>query len=110
MDKLKTLSELEIQKWECHKVSEDVALYLNRYKDVVGFDFYCVNKVGSSYTEEEDKIDLYEVWFEGVVYWDGLRHFYLGSEKTDNYGYLYYLDLNKFQPAIKKLNDLVYEV
>jgi hypothetical protein len=33
---------------------------------------------------------IVEILYRGCAYFDGLRHVYLGSEKTDNYGYVYY--------------------
>lgn len=35
-----------------------------------------------------------EILFHGASYFDGIRHLYFGDEQCDNYGYLYYPNLN----------------
>ncbi len=63
-----------------------------------GFNFYAVEFVGcdglSDYKNDFDNPTVtVECLYHGIVYFDGLRHLYMGHEDTDNEGYLYYQNL-----------------
>lgn len=56
-----------------------------------GFYFASVEWAGNNCDDPTWSGETYiEVLYRGVACFDGLRHIYLGSEKTDNYGYINY--------------------
>jgi len=89
-----------------------------------GFHFYCVKWAGENvlnpdlYAEiERHKLGKQpnhwipehtyaECFFEGVAYYDGIRHLYMGSEETDNYAYHYYPDCDDYIAFFNKLAEL----
>lgn len=66
-----------------------------------GFSFYALENIGGICTPEYEK----DIWskddcfvdciYNGVSYFDGVRHLYMGDEKTFNYGYHYYPNLQQ---------------
>ena len=108
-----TLEELGVISWEkiditkeCHLFHKDI---YRPKSDCDGFDFKCVNwfceTVGSPNQDDIGRVG-YEVLFEGVAYFDGVRHLYFGKEETENYGYLYYPDIHLLVSALRSLDDL----
>lgn len=104
----KTLKQLNIEDWAKKEISKDcLLLHKDIYppeQDCDGFDFCCVN-----FVSQECKTDApveYEILFEGTAYFDGVRHLYFGSEKTENYGYLYYSDVPLLFKALQALDAL----
>lgn len=103
-----TIKELGVQGWERKDIDghECVLFYQDIYRpkdDCDGFDFICVEVLGHG-----DNINnsTYAVLFEGIAYFDGVRHLYFGRKETDNYGYLYYQDVPRLIKALKALDDL----
>lgn len=99
--------ELGVDTWEKIQITEDCLLF---FKDTFtkeeacdGFSFKCLSFVSS----DADGSNVgYEVSFEGNVAWDGLRHLYMGSTETHNYGYLYCQDLPLLIKALQELDKL----
>lgn len=56
-----------------------------------GFYFSAIEWAGNNTSDPRWGGNTYiEVLYHGAAYFDGLRHVYFGSEKTANYGYIYY--------------------
>jgi len=103
-----TLEQLGAAEWQRLTVQADCLLL---YKDIQigdeephGFYFLCVEYC-SQLCGENAPIQ-YDVLFEGITYFDGVRHLYFGSEKTENYGYLYYCDVPMLIAALQLLDEL----
>jgi hypothetical protein len=76
-----------------------------------GFKFYAIEIVSIDCTNDGDhawkpELTAIEILFSGIAYWDGVRHLYMGSEATDNYGYLYYPDIDVSIEIMKALREL----
>jgi hypothetical protein len=103
-----TLEQLGVADWQIIELQGECLLL---YRDIHagndephGFDFCCVEFCSQ---ECRDSAPIqYNVLFEGITYFDGVRHLYFGSEKTDNYGYLYYCDVPLLIVSLQKLDDL----
>jgi len=104
-------SDLVLTKWKCIKVDDDLYLYYDTFEKTEkkakkvrnGFNFYCIN---ANMWDSKGKIIGCECLFNGTAYFDGIRHLYFGDKQTDNYGYLYYADLDYLIKALKKLEEL----
>ncbi len=70
----------------------------------IGFNFYCIEAV--MWESDTEKIIGCKCVYNGVAYWDGVRHLYFGDEQTDNYGYHYYPSMENLILALKKLEKL----
>lgn len=56
-----------------------------------GFDFCALEWVGNDADEPTwSENTLIEILYRGCAYFDGIRHIYFGSDKTDNFGYMNY--------------------
>ena len=56
-----------------------------------GFYFSSVEWAGNSTNHPMWSGETYiEILYYGIAYFDGVRHIYLGSDKTNNYGYINY--------------------
>ncbi len=100
-----------VYKWDFVDIDEDLRLFYKRviyndnYEDLTGFYFCLVSATGK--TEELWADDWYcEVFYTGIAYFDGIRHLYLGSKQTQNYGYDYYPSCKKHIKAMKALAEL----
>lgn len=105
-----TLNDESVLNWKKIE-TERYLLFYKLYDDGEkrGFEFISVGWAGSNYTGK----DLVRHWspdetivnilYHGVAYFDGIRHLYLGHEKTDNYGYIH-------SPNIKKHMDILTEL
>lgn len=75
-----------------------------------GFDFYIVETTGCMSAKEEDEWNpeycLVECLFNGHANWEGMKHLYMGDEKTLNYGYLYYTEPLHLIEVLNVLNIL----
>jgi hypothetical protein len=104
----------EVWEWEFLQVQGyDVRIYFKpNEKKGLGFNFYAVEKVGHECNAETKKNEWHkdycdvECLFRGVAYFDGIRHLYYGDEKTDNFGYHYYANLEMMSSAILVLREL----
>ena len=83
-----------IQDWE--KIDVDGTEYTIYYKlpknDLKGFYFYVVDNITDC--------ELAECLMYGSCYFDGMRHIFFGDHQTDNYGYIYCLDLQDLQKVL----------
>lgn len=70
----------------------------------IGFNFYCIEAV--MWECDTEKIIGCKCVYNGVAYWDGVRHLYFGDEQTDNYGYHYYPSMENLILALKELEKL----
>ncbi len=105
-----------VMDWDFRIVDEETRCFYKRIQydtpgEKVGFNFCIVCVVGRScrndgtdgYFHPENDV---EVLYQGTAYFDGIRHLYMGSEQTDNYGYDYYPNLELHIKAIKVLRGL----
>lgn len=104
--------------WDYELIQDDARCYYKRVRydesnpdEQVGFEFYIVYITGRLC--REDSIDDYfhpendvEVLYNGIAYFDGIRHLYMGDKQTDNYGYDYYADLELHIKALQVLRKL----
>ena len=87
----------EVCKWEFLKVKDcEVRIYYKHSEEKgMGFNFYAVEKTGHVCNAETEKDEWHkdycdvECVFQGIAYFDGIRHLYYGDEKTENFGYHY---------------------
>jgi hypothetical protein len=103
------------------QVTRDIRLYyelMDRNESAaspdkrVGFRFYAARYVSAHPTREQfnetdswamDGVEIEGV-FHGTVYYDGLRHLYMGDERSDNEGYLYYADVRDLIKVFETLD------
>lgn len=106
----KTLEELGLADWnriegdQSRRSMPTVLLWKNIYtpeQNCPGFEFACVEKVTSGGFDS-----TYIYLFHGTTYWDGVKHLYFGHPETDNYGYLYCVDVPSLVACLKTLDDL----
>lgn len=79
-----------------------------------GFKFYALENTGYIYKDFNDEIIdewnpeqcIVECIYKGYGYFDGVRHLYMGDEKTDNYGYHYYPTLENNIMTLKAIREL----
>jgi hypothetical protein len=101
-----------VYKWQFVEIStdltQDIRIYYNPHADDNGFTFYAIecNKESDANRWHEDYAGI-EVIYHGIAYWDGLRHLYMGHEKSDNYGYDYYPDIYAHIEILKALEPLM---
>lgn len=84
-----------IFKWEFMQIADLNRVYFKpRDKEKSGFVFSVVSWAGQSAdTEMWHPIDTsVEILFEGMAFFDGIRHTYSGHELTNNKGYLFGLN------------------
>lgn len=110
MDDGKTIEQLGLDGYKIINLKNDdlILLYKDIYRpqtDCDGFDFSALSYYSRPITYPPSPIE-YTVLFEGVAYFDGVRHLYFGKEETNNYGYLYYQDLPDLIMALQALDKL----
>lgn len=78
-----------------------------------GFYFYALESTGGICHPDVKEDDNWhpDYAFVDVVYhgsgaFDGIRHMYMGSEQTDNYGYDYYADIDTHIATLKVIGEL----
>jgi len=82
--------------WKYKEVNEEIRCYYKRIEynipnEKVGFNFCIIQIVAFERGKEEFyKKNYAEIMYEGTAYFDGIRHLYMGSETTKNFGYHYY--------------------
>jgi len=77
-----------------------------------GFKFYAIENIGGVLTPENEK-DSWDTdscfascLFQGIAYFDGIRHLYMGDELTNNFGYHYYANLEANIETLKVIREL----
>ena len=111
-----------------HEYHKNSPIYLWDYVDVIdtnfriyyklsemdgcGFNFVILSNDGCMCVDET-KVDSWHpnytfvsVLFEGIAYFDGIRHLYMGSNQTDNYGYENYPNICSMAKALEELKKL----
>ena len=104
----------EICGWEFLKIkNSDVRIYYKpSEKKGLGFNFYAVEKNGFVCNDHTKKNEwhkeycMVECVFNGIAFFDGIRHLYYGDDETGNYGYHYYPDLETIADTIIGLRSL----
>lgn len=86
----KKLTELSCRAWDYIDVTDTNVriFYKVSEEEGMGFEYHAVMEtcyVDHPYDEHTEV----ETLFHGIAYFDGVRHHYMGSEETDNYGYDY---------------------
>jgi hypothetical protein len=94
--------------WDFIEVSNpNVRVYYKPNEEVgLGFEFYAVESI--EYDEDNWNIELCRVTclFQGVAYYDGIRHLYMGDEFTDNFGYHFLPNLKSNIETLRVFLDL----
>lgn len=93
--------------------NHNVRVYYKPNEEIgLGFNFYAVENTGGVYTKEYEK-DNWNVdscfascLFNGIAYFDGIRHLYMGDEATDNFGYYYCASLETNIETLKVIREL----
>jgi hypothetical protein len=95
-------------------VDSQIRLFYKTRESKNGFDFYVVLFMGLVCNDKntaENDFDSPDVCVEcvynGIAYYDGLRHFYMGHKDTGNENYLYYPDPEHHILIFKALEDLI---
>ena len=104
----------EVCSWDFLQVKDyDVRIYYKPSEEGgLGFDFYAIEKTGHECNTETQKDEWnkeycnVECVFQGIAYFDGIRHLYYGDKKTENYGYHYYANLEMIAGALLELREL----
>lgn len=104
----------EVCKWEYLQIKYfDVRIYYKANEEKgLGFNFYAIEKTGHVCNEQTKKDEWHKDYcmvdcvFQGIAYFDGIRHLYYGDEKTENFGYHYYPDLEMITDSLKGLREL----
>lgn len=104
-------SKETISSWQFINISEYSRIYFQPLSVTKqnGFYFYAVKQYGNYSTKKSDewnpKLTFVECLFQGVAYYDGVRHLYMGDDQTDNYGY-HYPNLSDLKESLIKLQEL----
>lgn len=82
----------------------DIKLFYNPSPENNGFYFTAINWVSNDADKEiwSDETDI-EIVCDGWAAFDGIRHLYFGSEKTDNEGYFNYPNMEEMAQLISEL-------
>ncbi|HYH14642.1 MAG TPA: hypothetical protein VD794_05465 [Flavisolibacter sp.] len=78
----------------------------------LGFLFYAVENTGYTIVPETENNIWHPTYasvqclYNGIAYFDGIRHLYMGDELTNNYGYHYYADLDMNIATLKVIREL----
>ncbi len=103
-----------IHQWSYVELKDhSVRVYFNIANEIgSGFVFYALENIGYVCVPETEK----DIWhpeyamvkclYEGIAYFDGIRHLYMGSEFTDNYGYHYYANLEMNIETLRVIREL----
>jgi len=100
--------------WDFIEVpNHNVRVYYKANEETgLGFDFYAIENIGGICTPEYEKDNLDKdnsfasCLFQGMAYFDGIRHLYMGDEATDNFGYHYYVSLETNIETLKVIREL----
>ena len=86
----------------------DIRLYYKQAEENgMGFSFYAIERTSFIDMKKWDKdTDSIECVIQGIAYFDGIRHLYYGDEKTSNYGYHYYANIEAIIKTLRELRNL----
>lgn len=105
-------SKENLNTWKFIDISKSSRLYFEPLNSINlnGFYFYAVKQYGSYSNKKSDdwnpELTFVECLFQGIAYYDGVRHLYMGDDQTDNYGYHYYPNLSDLTETLIKLQEL----
>lgn len=75
-----------------------------------GFMFYALQWVGNvasdDYTPWKPEETMVDCLYNGIAFFDGIRHLYMGDKQTGNYGYDYYATLEDHVLILAELRKL----
>lgn len=102
---------------ECKYIElENKTIRVYYWNEVVGsgFHFYALQQNGYIFSDFDDEIIdewepaqcIVECLYQGYGFFDGVRHLYMGDEKTDNYGYHYYPTIEDNIMALKAIREM----
>ena len=93
--------------WKNIVLNGDMRLFYQRLdEERSGFYFYCIERTSYGLDEWGGETDTGHCVFNGIAYFDGIRHLYYGDAQTDNFGYHYYPSLENLIVALAALRDL----
>lgn len=99
--------------WQFIPVNEDCRIYFKptifelEPEDIKrGFRFCAVLLTGEEECLGQKPEQLAEIMYQGVAYWDGIRHLYMDDEQTGNYGYHFYPSLDNHIAVLNALKEL----
>jgi hypothetical protein len=72
-----------LHEWSAYPITDDYVMYIYGSREENQFLFVVVNQCDSEHV-------MIYCW--GRAFFDGVRHFYLGSKQSDNEGYIFYFD------------------
>ena len=103
----------KVCEWEFLQVTDLVRIYYKPSDEKgMGFKFYAVETTGHVCNDETEKDEWHKEYcnvecvFQGIAHFDGIRHLYYGDEKTENFGYHYFANLEMIASAILRLREL----
>jgi hypothetical protein len=99
-----TIAELGLEEFVRVDIDENT-IVLHSPPQYQAFNFYCL----IFWSQASGELPRYVILFHGECFFDGIRHFWLGSEKTNNYGYYHYADFPPMIAALQKVDDLMME-
>jgi len=95
-------------------IEDQIKIFYNVRPNNTGFVFYIVKFVSVICDDKNTSTNVFynpdvvvECLYYGIVYYDGLRHLYMGHEETNNEGYLYYSEPKENILCFKKLDELI---
>ena len=95
------LSGQKVCECEYVDVSKECRLYFSPdKKEGCGFDFYAVQWCAGDPIESGSEEVYADCLIHGFALFDGIRHLYFGDQETDNFGYLYYQDVELLREAL----------
>lgn len=84
-----------IMEWSCTGFNDYFIFHKLEHEKLSGFNFLSLQVVSKQ--PEKPLLDPNngaEILYWGYASFDGIRHLYLGSEQTENFGYIYYPVVN----------------
>lgn len=109
---------LKIQDFDYVVVDGETRIYfkVDKQGERLGFNFYVTEFHSQTIVDDKKYDDPYTdpnfsaaCLFWGYVYWDGLRHLYMGDKVTDTENYLYYASTDVLAKVFSKLRELELE-
>lgn len=98
----------KVMKWE-YVQYEDFFVFYKSYDDEIGTGFKFMTLQIFGIVNDNPLFhpeNLAEILYWGYAMFDGIRHFYLGSDKTKNYGYLNYPNIVNQINILKIIREL----
>lgn len=101
--------ESYVHNWEFKELTETVRVYYKQNETynsrLTGFRFLALSWTGGI-NEYWDLDSEFEIIYQGIAQFDGVRHLYMGDDYNDSKGYIYYPSLNDHILVFKTLQEL----